>query len=87
MAAQGVGGHGIENRAEQPIAVENVDKAVVEDSEENGHGGRAPDQSAREQTTSGLIVSENFGIPSGDARRSGRSHEKLSGRRPTGSCR
>jgi len=76
VAAHGIGARGIENRAAQPIAVENSVATVVEDSEEYGHDGRVSDQPAPQETISSPVVSEGFGIPSGDAREAG-APEKL----------
>jgi hypothetical protein len=71
VAAHGIGARGIENHAAQPIAVENAVATVVEDSEECGHDGRVSDQPAPQETISSPVVSEGFGIPSGDAREAG----------------
>jgi hypothetical protein len=76
MTTQGVAARRIQNQTAQSKVVESAVGAVVEDSEENGHDGRVPDQTAPQETISSPVASEDFGIPSGDAREAG-APEKL----------
>ena len=68
MTTQGIAARRIQNQTAQPKVVESAVGAVVEDSKENGDGDRVPDQPAPLETISSPVASEDFGIPSGDAR-------------------
>lgn len=71
MAVQGIDAHRIENHAAQSVVAESPVGTVVEDSRENSHGRRVPDEPTPQDVVGRPVASEDSGILSGGSVESG----------------